>query len=124
MSAGANSSLGMPAGVMAAPSDPHAVYDLREKCGADARDWSQRETTASHGLTSHYNIKLNECFAVTTSSGGNVDVRRLVNVLENREIGFFSLPADPAAPMQCHVAASLCRSREEWQSLTAPYMND
>lgn len=126
------------------PPDPHVVYDLREKCGEDARRWYEhfyeegrarsQQPAARSGFTSHYNIRSNECFAVTSSISSIkelksrqaelVEMQTLANVLENKEVGSFLNRADAAAPAECHVGQQVCRSRQEWASLTAPYMSD
>jgi hypothetical protein len=128
----------------AVPSDPHVLYDLREKCGTDARQWYQhfyeengrypKQSTVSHGFTSHYNARTNDCFAVTSSissikevkshTAEIVEMHNLANVLENKDIGAVLFRADSAVAAECHVAENTCRSRQEWESLTAPYMND
>lgn len=135
------------------PTDPHAVYDLREKCAADAQQWYRHfyeesgmyppQSTASHGFTSHYNSKANECFAVTSSISSIedsrsrkarlVEVHTLADVLENRTLGTFTAPAGSArpttpvksaGPTECHVAETACASKQDWDALTAPYMSD
>lgn len=145
--------------VAVAPTDPHAVYDLREKCAADAQQWYRHfyeesglyppQSTASHGFTSHYNSKANECFAVTSAitsikdspsrKARLIEVHNLADVLENRTIGTFSAPAESAepassansakpttsaGPTECHVADKVCASERDWDALTAPYMAD
>ena len=88
----------------------------------------------SHGFTSHYNARLNDCFALTSSIGSIdeikshgakvVEAQNLSGVLENRNIGTFLIEADAAAPAECRVADQVCKSREEWESLTARYMTE
>jgi hypothetical protein len=143
-----------------APSDPHVLYDLREKCAADALEWYRHvydesgvyptQSTLSRGFTSHYNSKTNDCFAVTSAitsmkdspsrKARLVEVHQLADVLENRNIGTYSAPAaapaSPAEPPQsvgsaqamvpteCRVADKTCASKNDWDTLTAPYMND
>jgi hypothetical protein len=126
------------------PPDPHVVYDLREKCGEDARRWYEhfledggthsQQPAARRGFTSHYNTRSNECFAVTSSINSIrelksrqaevVEIQTLSNVLENKDVGTFLNRADAAAPAECHVAQQVCKSRAEWESLTAPYMSE
>jgi predicted small lipoprotein YifL len=127
-----------------AGADPHVLYDLREKCGEDARRWYQhfyeetgahrKQPQVSHGFTSHYNARLNDCFALTSSIGSIeeiksrvakvVEAQNLSGVLENKNIGIFLIEADATAPAECRVADQVCKSREEWESLTARYMTE
>jgi hypothetical protein len=132
------------------PTDPHVVYDLREKCAADAQQWYRHfyedsgiyspQSTSNHDFTSHYNSKVNECFAVTNAISSIkdspsrkarlVEVHNLADVLENRTIGTFTAPAESArattsaSPTECRVAEKTCASKQEWEALTAPYMSD
>jgi predicted small lipoprotein YifL len=135
------------------PTDPHVVYDLREKCAQDAQQWYRHffedsgmypsQSTTSHGFTSHYNSKVNECFAVTSAissikdspsrNGRLVEAHTLADVLENRTIGTFTAPAvsarattstTSAGPTECRVAEKTCTSKQDWDALTAPYMSD
>jgi predicted small lipoprotein YifL len=120
-----------PAGPPAA-ADPRVSYELREKCGEDARLWYQHlqenggraQQSISRGFTSHYNAKTNDCLALTSAFNGRTEQRKLTDVLENRDIGTISYESDSATPVECHVAGQLCKSQQEWASLTAPYMND
>jgi hypothetical protein len=139
-----------------APSDPHVLYDLREKCAADARQWYDHVNAAggsyparsmlSHGFISHYDSKANECFAMTSAVSRIkataprkallVEIHDLVDVLENRNIGRYSAPAAaPDSPQsavstpatvatECRVADKTCASKEDWDTLTRPYMTD
>ena len=101
------------------------------------------QSTLSHGFTSHYNSKTNACFAMTSAvsriqatpstKARLVEMLNLTDVLENRNLGTYSAPAaaaDPAQPAQsagpteCRVAEKRCRSRDDWDTLTAPYMSN
>jgi predicted small lipoprotein YifL len=112
--------------------DPRVAYELREKCGQDARLWYQHlqenggpaQESTSRGFTSHYNAKTNDCFALTSASNGRTEQRKLTDVLENHDIGTISYDSDSAKPIECHVAGRVCQSQQEWATLTAPYMND
>jgi hypothetical protein len=139
-----------------APSDPHVLYDLREKCAADARQWYDHSVTAggsyaarsmlSRGFISHYDSKANDCFVMTSAVSRIkataprkallVEIHDLVDVLENRNIGRYSAPAAAADSPQsavstpatvateCRVADKTCASKEDWDTLTRPYMTD
>jgi len=119
-----------PAGAPA--TDPRVRYELREKCGEDARLWyqhfhadgAQAASTPNHGFTSHYNARTNDCLAVTRSVNGHQEERKLTDVLENRDIGTLIYQSDTDAAAECHVADQVCKSAQEWVALTAPYMND
>jgi len=119
-----------PAGAPA--TDPRVRYELREKCGEDARLWyqhfhangAQAASMPNQGFTSHYNARTNDCLAVTRSVNGHQEERKLTDVLENRDIGTLIYQSDTDAAAECHVADQVCKSAQEWAALTAPYMND
>jgi predicted small lipoprotein YifL len=119
-------------GSPAAAADPRVSYELREKCGEDARLWyqhvhengGQSQQSISQGFTSHYNAKTNDCLALTSAMNGRTEQRKLTDVLENRDIGTIIYESDSATPVECHVAGQVCQSQQEWATLTAPYMND
>ncbi len=121
-----------PAGPPATAVDPRVAYELREKCGEDARLWYQHlqendgpaQQSTGRGFTSHYNAKTNDCFALTRAINGRTEQRKLTDVLENRDIGTIVYESDSARPIECHVAGQVCQSQQEWATLTAPYMND
>jgi len=123
---------GPPAGPPPPAADPRIAYELREKCGEDARLWYQHvqenggpaQQSIRRGFTSHYNARTNDCLALTSAINGRTEQRKLTDVLENRDIGTISYESDSATPVECHVAGQVCTSQQEWASLTAPYMND
>jgi Protein of unknown function (DUF4236) len=123
--------------------DPGVVYDLREKCGRDAQAWYhhyyEENVTKVPGyslinssFTSHYNERLNQCFAVVNSLTSSrdektkavkfFDNRTLANVLENRDLGTFDKFSDMDRAMGCSVGEKNCTNAQEWEDLTKPFM--
>jgi hypothetical protein len=133
-----------PSPVQSAPPalDPRIIYDLREKCGRDTREWfkhfygdgSSRTTDGeSHSsYTNHYNERLNRCYALLASTGfirdskthkvRMSDDRTLVDVSENRDLGNYFKFSDMDRSMACNIGDKNCASRGEWEGLVAPYM--
>jgi hypothetical protein len=126
----------------AAP-DPRIVYDLREKCGRDAQAWFhhyyEENVTKVPGyslinssFTSHYNERMNRCFAVVNSLTSArddktkavkfFDSRSLADVLENKDRGSFAKFSDMNGPMSCSVDEKHCASAQEWEGLAKPFM--
>jgi hypothetical protein len=82
-----------------------AVYEMREKCGYDARAWFDHQHTEDMNTVAgiifnsefrnHYNERLNRCYAVQTTTGliakdltQTLD-KHLFEVNENKDIGRF-----------------------------------
>ena len=123
--------------------DPRIAYDLREKCGRDAREWFQHfygdgqshtKDFSTTSFTNHYQAKLNGCFAVVrgftvlrdekTKKSKNSDDWHLVDISENNDLGAYFQFSDMPTPMACSVGNLQCGSREAWETLTAPYMKE
>jgi hypothetical protein len=138
-------------GIGPAPSapvaaDPRIVYELREKCGSDAQAWYLQDIVKASigqpagmhvvntGFTSHYNERLNRCFAIATATLSLLDPKTkvtktgtmsaLMDVLENKDFGRFFKFNDTATPMACNVNERKCGSQESFDGLTAPFMNE
>jgi hypothetical protein len=131
-----------PAPTPAPAPNPRIVYELREKCGKNAREWFEHnnidENAAAAGIlmnsdfTSHYNEHLNRCYAVSVQMGTipsktegitmTLD-KHLVEVVENKDMGRFFINSTLSAPKFCNVGDQTCASRDEWESLVAPYMS-
>jgi hypothetical protein len=122
--------------------DPRVVYDLREKCGREAREWfkhfygdghSRDVNGESHSnYTNHYNERLNRCYALLGTTGfirdssthklKESDNRVLVDVSENKDLGSYFKFSDMNRPMECNVGEKNCESLDEWNGLTALYV--
>jgi hypothetical protein len=123
--------------------DPRAVYELRERCGKDAQAWFHHYyeenvskvpgySLINSSFTSHYNERMNMCFAVVnsltsvhddkTNASKLFDSRSLADVLENKDRGTFAKFSDMNAPMGCSVDGKNCASAQEWEGLTKPFM--
>lgn len=125
---------------MAAP-DLRSDYELREKCGRDAREWFQHffgngqshtKDFSSSNYTNHYNAKSNRCFALVTSFSTmrddktkqmkSADDRHLVDINENNDVGSYFKFSDMSQPMQCAFGERHCASQGEWEATVAPLM--
>jgi hypothetical protein len=81
---------------------------------------------------SHYNAKLNKCFFEQLSSGVVVNKKTkkvtpneddaLYDANENKEYGAYIQYGDRV--MLCYLNDKLCVSKEEWESLIKPYMEE
>jgi hypothetical protein len=77
--------------------------------------------------TDHYNAKMGKCFMVlqVTIFGKNTaeHANRLMDVLENRDIGVIQW--FERKPLEaCAVHGQSCRSKDEWDALVKPYMEE
>jgi hypothetical protein len=123
------------------------TYELREKCGRDAREWFQHahpdtytrevlgKTTERTQVSyeNHYNEKRNRCFVVVREdysasypgqpTEGSVSMT-LLDVNENKELGsvYDPWPSKSDVQHECTVADQKCTSRDAWVQLAAPYM--
>lgn len=125
-----------------ARAEPDARADeLSEQCGKlVARlfqdNWGDGKTTdggARGRFEGHYNRKLNKCFLLRTVSGvyRNDEQRRnvrleseqLFDANENKNYGQFGNYHDNL-PLTCWVQGTRCRSKEEWDRLIKPFMEE
>ena len=134
-------------GCRAAPDK--VAYELQERCGKQASAEFRREfgaagvpvtqsgKTTLHNFQNHYNSKLNACIYLLRSSGFNAvrgkkpgestgayEMQALFDLNENREIASYFKFADSKAYMDCRVGGKACQSKEEWESLIRPYLED
>ncbi len=128
-----------------------AQYELRERCGKQAdtdfrREWGEgiqntKDFFMTSDYTDHYNEKLNKCFVVLTvnsaprertsakSAWDSSTSIELYEINEHKEYGSFLAPNFPAGtpPNTCWVLdtnakQNSCRSRDEWNLMIRPYM--
>lgn len=115
------------------------LYELQEKCSKTCGDWFENEwgngivNTDDGFMTSsyesHYNKKMNKCFMLqrtthfSNKSNSNVmESADLWDIQSNKDYGSFILLNNSI--MMCKVNDVNCKSRNEWESLTKPYIND
>lgn len=117
-------------------------YELQELCGKQAETnyrgfvlaLSMQNKNATATYTDHYNQKLNKCFVFLTAYGGpkklNSMSLELDEVNENKTYGYFQSyenAPDHSEVIDCWVlnasgGQQKCHSRNEWDSLIRPYM--
>jgi hypothetical protein len=116
-------------------AEPNAVpYQLQERCGKRAEEalrasgWIPAKDLAS--IQSHYNSRLNRCFAIQrTMINGDPNVN-LFDVNEGKDYGEFILSHVQykgeltLIVTECYVEKKHCRSAEEWEELARPYMEE
>jgi hypothetical protein len=116
-------------------AEPNAVaYQLQERCGKRAEEvlrfngWNPAKDIAS--IQSHYNSRLNRCFAIQrTMIYGDPNVI-LFDVNEGKDYGEFILSHVQykgelsLIVTECYVEKKHCRSAEEWDELARPYMEE
>jgi hypothetical protein len=112
-------------------------YDLQERCGKQCHDFFQNkygngtkndESEYSHSTyRCHYNQKLNRCFILVTSRGyTKIDTKiynnkSLFDINENKEFGVFD---DKKTSIICILSGKKYKSKEEWDLLVKPYMEE
>jgi hypothetical protein len=124
--------------------DPRGIYDLREKCGRDAREWFQHfhaddvgypPTTVAvqNEYSNHYNERLNRCYAIwlnakIVNAPGNkgsatTKAMDLFEVNDNQDLGRLFMTSKSDVPVDCYVGDQRCGSQKDWEALAAPYMS-
>lgn len=123
-----------------------AEYDLQAKCSKDARAWFQTnwlpadKDTVLLDHTNHYNKTQNKCFAIveyhfnTGKLASWANYMTLWDIYENSKYGEFrevhtnsivdgKFQGDDRLD-SCQVAGQQCKSVEEFNNLTRPYMSN
>ena len=117
-------------------------YELQERCGRRAeeifrKDWG-KDLSKNGGpifegnYNNHYNKKLNKCFyliwstAMTRKGKDQATTRSTVlyDINGNKEYGSFSQLDSNASPSRCNVSGATCQSKQEFDKLVEPLMND
>jgi hypothetical protein len=134
-------------GCFAAPDK--VAYELQERCGRQAAAEFKREfgnvgipskqggTTNLYNFQNHYNSKLNACVYLLRANGfesarnkkrgdisGAYESLNLFDLNENKELGSYFMFLDGAKPMVCQVHGKPCGSKEEWESLVKPFLEE
>jgi len=116
------------------------IYELNEKCGKHAATLFKKEygngfQRSTSGImftsyTNHYNVKLNKCFVLmTTTSHPNkkedvLYMKELWDINENKQYGSMARFQKQSIPIGCSVEDRICQSEREWDSLVKPYMEE
>ena len=124
-------------------ADPDkGVYELQERCGRRATEWFKAEygngvTNSKEGQTlsnfrNHYNARLNKCFVLLMSTSishkrtatgqiASTTIETLFDLNDNNEYGSFAQVQSQV--MSCYVQDKQCSTKDEWQTLINPYLN-
>jgi hypothetical protein len=115
-------------------------YDLAQQCAKSAADWFNRtylrggiynpDGALEAEFQNHYNSQINECFVLvkawpTKQEGLTLDAGKresLWDVNESKEYGFYIL--DRSLDLNCRVSTNPCHSKDEWDTLIKPYMEN
>ena len=107
-------------------ADPNkAQYELSEKCGKRAEEVFDKDFAHRGNFTyrNHYNSKLNKCFALITESDNKlikIDLWDIYELSIYGQIGYKKFGEILYCGMQVHN----CKSKEEWDTLVKPFMED
>lgn len=112
-------------------------YNSQEKCGKRCHEFFHKkygdgkkndESEYSHSTYQrHYNQKLNRCFILVTSRGytktdtKTYNNKSLFDINEDKEFGVFE---DKKTSFLCILSGKKCKSKEEWDLLVKPYMEE
>jgi hypothetical protein len=137
--------------VALAPKEPTAkeIYELRERCAKDARDWFKQNNSELQdpvrvkgggsisslppNYENHYSQAHNGCFAVLSlmtyfkfSAQPNpkdefVQSNTLWDVNQNSQVGAFVVK-DLNQVTTCNVLGSKCTTKEQWMDLARTYI--
>jgi len=98
-------------------------YELQEQCGKRCEEWFKKEYEGRKCFhTNHYNKKMNKCLILVVCSEGGVQNQIVLNVNESKKIGGFSDFGQGL--VLCSMLGKECKSKEEWDSLVKPYMEE
>jgi hypothetical protein len=116
---------------MAASLTTEQLFTLQSNCGASARDWfakvrlnGQAVSDEASSFGSHYNRKLNRCFAVITKANSSFLSIELLDVNENNAIGLYLQALSEKRPSRCEIEHKGCKSEAEWNALSESYVNN
>jgi hypothetical protein len=120
----------MLAATTAAAEPNAALYELRERCGKRAEEvlkqWTQHGSASIQ--QSHYNSRLNKCFAIEDIhlSDPGSETMVLFDVNESKYYGGYHGRIDDPSWMKpfCRVREKECHSKTEWNELVKPYMEE
>ena len=106
-------------------------YDLQERCGKRAEEYFKRDYGSGdngdehYNYINHYNTKLNKCFMLVTigSLEKKLIQEKLIDINENKEYGDIIYKLDNKQ-MHCMFLDKVCRSKDEWDVLVKPYMEE
>lgn len=119
------------------------LYELQERCGKTSAQIFKQEWKVDPGTPSrlpgasestipnyrnHYNARLNKCFYLINSISWDAKNKEastsedLSDVNENKGYGSFFSAGERV--LLCQVLGKNCKSKEEWDSLIRPYMED
>jgi hypothetical protein len=118
-------------------------YDLQERCGKQSEEifkekyHSRDEVVVRTDIgfnvyqhSNHYNKKTNKCFQLIivdfrNEKGGPIAItKELFDINENRKYGFFWNVSEPNKILNCYVSNNKCNSKQEWDSLVKPFMEE
>lgn len=96
-------------------------YKLQKQCGEDSQRFFKKTYNSSFEgfYENHYNKKLNKCFIVVNNN--KIYWKSFYDVNESKLHGLFSPDG-----VSCFVFEKKCetKTREEWDSLVKPYMEE
>ena len=112
-------------------------YQLQEQCGKRCEELfktkygngtiNDKEQLGTISYQSHYNKKMNKCFILLDENGyrksndKTYKIKTLLDVNENKTYGFFY---NFVTLTFCDVLEKKCKSKEEWDSLVKPHMEE
>ena len=99
--------------------------DLSEKCAMRAKEVFDKDFAHRGNFTyrNHYNNKLNKCFALITESTNEVIKIDLWDINELSiygQIGYKKI----GEILYCGVQVHYCKSKEQWDGLVKPFMEE
>jgi len=117
------------------------LYELQEKCGKTTGDefkkeWgngivNDKESQMISKYVNHYNKRMNKCFYLLTTSTypknkkqTSVEMRGLWDIQENKSYGELDIYTVGTKLFICNVEETQCSSKQQWETLIKPYMND
>ena len=98
-------------------------YDLQERCGKRCEEWFKKNYNGMNCFyKNHYNNKMNKCFILINCNEGMGQTQNLWDVNENNKFGGLSVFKEGS--VLCSMLGKECKSKEEWDLLVKPYMEE
>jgi hypothetical protein len=123
----------------ASPPTAQERYELQRACGQQAREWfkgkygddgsvQDKWGQSAYSFENHYNSKLNTCVVLLTdydyrNMGTRTTFVTLLDLNQNKTLAaYIEYTSGPPGLYKCTVGEQQCASKEQWDGLVKPYL--
>jgi hypothetical protein len=114
-------------------------YELQRTCGQQSREWFKGKYgedgnvrdkwgQAAYSFENHYNSKLNACIVLLNKHdfrdmGTRTTIVSLIDLNQNKVLAlYWEYTSGPPGLFKCSVGTQTCASKEQWDALAKPYL--